>query len=115
MPVERVYAHPEVRADVGRVALRRGPLVYCVEATYSPAPPHWLNLPRRQDFHVQSEPDLLGGVVTLAGMAVARQPGDGQLYQDEPWPTEHVRFKAVPYHVWDHREPGEMVVWLPEI
>src|SRR5206468_7471004 len=31
MPVERVYAHPKVKADVGRVALQRGPVVYCLE------------------------------------------------------------------------------------
>jgi DUF1680 family protein len=115
MLVDRVYAHPDVRADVGRVALRRGPIVYCVEAVDSPAPVNRLGLPRGQDFYVQPEPDLLGGVVTLAGVAAARQPLDCQLYQAEPWPAERVRFKAVPYHVWDHREPGEMLVWLPEV
>ena len=46
MPVERIYAHPDVQADQGRVALKRGPIVYCVEAVDTPAPPHLLRLPR---------------------------------------------------------------------
>ena len=36
MPAERLHAHPRVRMDVGRVALRRGPLIYCVEEADNP-------------------------------------------------------------------------------
>ena len=46
MPVERLYAHPDVHADQGRVALKRGPIVYCLEAVDNAAPPHRLALPR---------------------------------------------------------------------
>jgi uncharacterized protein len=113
MPVERVHAHPDVRADQGRVALRRGPILYCVEAVDSPAPPHRLALPRGAPIEARSEPGLLGGVVTLSATALALQPGDG-LYQTGPLHREPVTFKAVPYHAWDQREPGEMLVWLPE-
>jgi DUF1680 family protein len=114
MPVERIYAHPDVHADQGRVALKRGPIVYCVEAVDTSVPPHLLSLPRDSAITSSLEPDLLGGVATLSGTAVARRPADESLYRTEPWPVEHVPFKAVPYHVWDHRKPGEMVVWLPE-
>jgi uncharacterized protein len=114
MPVERVHAHPDVRADQGRVALKRGPIVYCVEAVDTPAPPHRLALPRGAPIEARSEPDLLGGVATLTGTAIALQPDDA-LYRAQPLTGEPVAFKAVPYHVWDHREPGEMLVWLPEI
>ena len=49
-------------------------------------------------------------------MASTRLPiHDSQLMpRTEPWPVRRVPFKAVPYHVWDHREAGEMVVWLRE-
>jgi uncharacterized protein len=114
MPVERVYAHPDVRADQGRVALRRGPILYCVEAVDSPAPVHRLGLPRRAPVEARFEPELLGGVATLTASAVALEP-DGGLYHTEPLSRTPVTLKAVPYHVWDHREPGEMLVWLPEI
>ena len=114
MPVERIYAHPDVQADQGRVALKRGPMVYCVEAVDTAAPPHLLKLPRKSAIVANLEPDLLGGVATLSGTALAIRPADESLYRTQPWPAEGVPFKAVPYPVWDHREPGEMVVWLPE-
>jgi len=114
MPVERVYAHPEVRAAQGCVALQRGPIVYCLEAVDNPVPLGRLALPRAEEIQARFEPDLLGGVVTLTGMAVALQPVEGELYRPEPPRALPVQFKAVPYHAWDHRQPGEMLVWLPE-
>jgi DUF1680 family protein len=114
MPVERVYAHPDVLADQGRVALKRGPIVYCVEAVDTPVPPRRLSLSRGESITSKLEPDLLGGVATLAGSALAIEPADAALYRSEPWPARRVPFKAVPYCVWDHREAGEMAVWLPE-
>jgi DUF1680 family protein len=114
MPVERIYAHPDVHADQGRVALKRGPIVYCVEAVDNSAPPHLMTLPRDAAITSSIEPDLLGGEATLIGTAIATGRGADDLYRTEPWPREPVPFKAVPYHLWDHREPGEMVVWLPE-
>jgi DUF1680 family protein len=114
MPVERVYAHPDVQADQGRVALKRGPIVYCVEAVDTPAPPHRLALERNEAIASRIEPELLGGVAILTGTALASEPAEASLYRTAPWPRKRVPFKAVPYHLWDHREAGEMVVWLPE-
>lgn len=114
MPVERLYAHPDVHADQGRVALKRGPIVYCVEAVDTPAAPHRLALARDETIACRIEPELLGGIATLSGTALAAEPTDSALYRTEPWPARRVPFKAVPYHCWDHREPGEMVVWLRE-
>jgi len=71
-------------------------------------------LPRDGALSATLEPDLLGGVATLQGQALAVEPGGESLYRTEPLKREPVPFRAVPYHVWDHREPGEMVVWLPE-
>jgi hypothetical protein len=115
MPVDRVYAHPDVRANQGRVALRRGPVVYCLEAIDNSAPLHRLALPRAAEISSQFAPDLLGGVTTLTGRAYATQSTDDRLYRSQPWGSEGVPFKAVPYHVWGHRDPGEMLVWLPEM
>jgi DUF1680 family protein len=115
MPAERVRAHPDVRADQGRVALKRGPIVYCLEAVDNAAPLHRILLPRTTEIAPRFEPGLLGGVSMLTGVACAQQVSDGALYRSEPAPTEAVPIKAVPYHAWDHREPGEMLVWLPEV
>ena len=114
MSVDRLYAHPDVQADQGRVALKRGPIVYCVEAVDTPAPPHRLALARDEAVTSRLEPDLLGGVAILNGTALAAEPTEAALYRTEPWPVRRVSFKAVPYHLWDHREAGEMVVWLRE-
>ncbi|RUW45931.1 glycoside hydrolase family 127 protein, partial [Mesorhizobium sp. M8A.F.Ca.ET.021.01.1.1] len=76
MPIERLYANPEVRQDAGRVALSRGPLIYCVEATDNDTSLHRLTLPRAAGIEAHDEPDLLGGVVTLAATAQA-DAGDG--------------------------------------
>jgi DUF1680 family protein len=114
MPVERLHANPEVRQDVGRIALKRGPLVYCLEGTDNAASLHRLLLPHSASFTAHEEPDLLGGVVTLAGTVKAETSADwdGQLYRTEPPETSEVAIKAAPYFAWDNREPGEMLVWL---
>jgi DUF1680 family protein len=51
----------------------------------------------------------------LNGTAAAIEPAGEVLYGTAPWPHRAVPFKAVPYHLWDHREAGEMVVWLPQM
>jgi hypothetical protein len=114
MPPERIYAHPDVRADQGRVALKRGPIVYCLEAVDNEAPVQRLVLPRQAGIDVRFEPDLLGGCAVLSGAAHALRPLDGALYGPRRGGEEPASFKAVPYHLWDHRDPGEMAVWLPE-
>ncbi len=109
MPVERVYADPRVKADVGRVALQRGPVVYCLEGVDNGGQVRNLVLPRDAKLTAAFEKDLLGGVVVIRGeaLAVARD-------KDEKLTTKLVPFQAVPYCVWDNRRPGPMVVWLPE-
>ena len=68
MPAERLYAHPSVRMDVGRVALRRGPLIYCVEEADNPGDPvQTLALPRSASIEAKWREDLFGGVDDLGG------------------------------------------------
>lgn len=114
MPISRVYAHPDVRADAGRTALKRGPIVYCLEAVDHKVPLHRIALPRDARLQPRFEPDLLGGVGTLVGDAVATHPSGETLYTGAPPSVEPVAIRAVPYHLWDHREPGEMTVWIRE-
>jgi DUF1680 family protein len=115
MPVERVYAHPDVRQDAGAVALMRGPLVYCFEQADHAEPVHRLRLPAGAALSTRFEPELLGGVVVISadGQAIA-EPGDAQLYQTTKPALQTVPLSAIPYYAWDNRAPGEMQVWLPE-
>ncbi len=115
MPVEQVEANPAVRMNAGRVALQRGPVVYCLEEQDNSTGLNDLVLPARGRIQAKFEPRLLGGVVTLAGKAFRREADAwqaGDLYQPGPTPLRPVAFKAVPYCVWCNRKPGEMLVWV---
>lgn len=109
MPVERVHADPHVKADAGRVALQRGPVVYCLEGADNGGHVRNLCLPPDAKRTATFEKDLLRGVVVVRGEALAVERGQGGKVTTRPF-----RFQAVPYSTWDNREPGEMVVWLPE-
>jgi DUF1680 family protein len=118
MPVQRLTAAPQVEADQGRVALARGPLVYCVEATDHAGQVRNLVLPPSAELRAEPRPDLLGGVTVLRASALAlySKPWPEALYLPAaavpgPEPTE---LTAVPYYANANREPGEMLVWLPE-
>ncbi|HWQ14599.1 MAG TPA: beta-L-arabinofuranosidase domain-containing protein [Roseiflexaceae bacterium] len=116
MPVERVYAHPAVRADVGRVALRRGPLVYCLEQADHAAPLERIVLPANAELVAREAPGLLGGVVVVEGAAAALDDTgwEGELYRTRPPAARPAPLRAIPYFAWDNRQPGAMLVWLPE-
>lgn len=116
MPVERIRANPLVRQDAGRVALMRGPLVYCLEGVDNTVPLNTVVLPAEAAFEARFEPALPGGAVTLSATAAADMTEDWNrdLYRNAPARREPVTIKAVPYHLWDHRAPGEMLVWLRE-
>jgi len=109
MSVRRVLAHPNVQADRGRVALQRGPIVYCVEwPDVEGGSVASLVLPDGAQIIDKYEPDLLNGVVTLHMQAVRlsrTSSGNGleRTYLD---------IKAIPYYAWAHRGKGEMAVWL---
>ena len=113
---ERLYANPKVRQTVGRVALRRGPLIYCVEATDNAAGLERFSLARDAAIEAAEAPNLLGGVVTLSASGQAEAPAGWAdvLYRAEPPVRETVRLTAVPYFAWDNRDPGEMLVWVRE-
>jgi DUF1680 family protein len=116
MPVERVYARPEVRADSGRVALQRGPLVYALEGCDNGPNLDALVLPHSAALTARYDPDLLGGVVVV-GADGMREQADGNgddLYRSRASSARAARISAVPYYAWANREPGEMLVWMRE-
>jgi len=117
MPVERVYANPHVAADINRVALMRGPLVYCLEAVDHAVPLAMLRLPRDASFETHFEPGFLQGVVSLTALAKAVDMAHwgNHLYRQQPPQMRDAWIKAIPYYAWDNREPGAMRVWLPEV
>lgn len=116
MPVERVRAHPRVTADAGRVALQRGPVVYCLEEPENGANLHALSLPEDAPLEAAYEPDLLGAVVTVRTEGERSMAGawGGSLYSAERPAVEPVALKAIPYYAWANRGLGSMLVWIRE-
>ncbi len=115
MPVERIYADPRVRANNGRVALQRGPVIYCLEGTDNGNALETWQLPSEAPLSVAFAPDLLGGVVVITGEARKMASWDGiDLYHDEPPAAQSVALTAVPYYAWDNRGEGDLLVWVRE-
>jgi DUF1680 family protein len=113
--VEQVVAHPQVAADAGKVAVTRGPLVYCAEAVDNDRPLDQYALPAGADIAASHDPDLLDGVTSLeADAEVPSSDGwEGSLYRPrEETGTESASLTFVPYYAWDNREDGAMRVWI---
>lgn len=117
MPILEIEANPRVRMNCGRVALQRGPLVYCLEEVDNGPDLHDLSIGAADCFEPVFRDDLLGGIVTLTGPAVRRDPAEwaadsDALYRFTTSPRRAVSVTAVPYCVWGNRRPGqEMLVW----
>lgn len=114
MPVERMVAHPNVKADRGLSAFQRGPLVYCLEQADLGEPLETVYLPAESELRAESEPGLLGGIVVLKGTA--------RVSEEEAWSkalyrpaarSRTVPVMAIPYAWWDNRKAGAMKVWIP--
>ena len=92
MPVRRVIANEKVIADQGKVALQRGPLVYCAEWPDNPDGKVLnMELGDTEDLQASFRPDLLSGVTVI---------------------TNKTNFLAIPYYAWANRGKGEMEVWF---
>ncbi len=115
MTAERIYAHPAVRSAAGRVAVQRGPMVYCVEEADNGAAIDDLTLVADAPIRARSS-DLAGGCVALvvAGTRSAPQTADATLYRTLAPKRVATELTLVPYAFWGNRGGCEMRVWLRE-
>jgi DUF1680 family protein len=114
MPIQRVHAHPDIRDDNGCVALQRGPLIYCLEASDNAVPLHRIRLPEAEELQSHFDATLLGGMVVIEGNASVLEVEDWaeKLYRTTPAKHRPCTLMAIPYYAWDNRQPGEMRVWI---
>jgi uncharacterized protein len=109
MPVRRVVASDAVEADRGRVALVRGPIVYCIEwPDVKDGKVLNLVLPDDNPIGHESLSGVLGNVELLTGTAQQAEAATS----DSAASSNPVPFTAIPYFAWSHRGKGEMEVWL---
>jgi DUF1680 family protein len=116
MPVRKLVCNPNVFENLGRVALSRGPIIYCFEAVDNPGFDVWdLIIPLDCDLKVEKA-SILNGVVVVRGMGYVADSNwaEKNLYCDSSFERgtyREVEFTAIPYYAWGNREPGAMTVW----
>ena len=110
MEVRRVVANANVKNDIGRVALQRGPLMYCAEWIDNNNKAANLIMPAGTQFSATYSADLLNGIEVLK----AEVPAILIDNKGEDLHTVKQAFVAIPYYAWANRGKGEMMVWLPE-
>ena len=119
MPVRRVYANPLVRHAAGKVAIQRGPLVYCLEEADNGAQLHNLSLPKASAFREIQGVGVLKGKVLLQaeGVRVLTAHEDKPLYSfDNPQTAvEKQTLTFIPWFSWANRGEGEMRIWVDEV
>jgi DUF1680 family protein len=109
MPIRKVIANEMVKEDAGKVALERGPIVFCAEGVDNGGKVLNMVLPDDARITHWYRPDLLGGVAIITAKARAADFGpDGKIAG-----TREQDLMAVPYLTWANRGPNEMAVWLP--
>jgi DUF1680 family protein len=105
MPARRVHAHSNVAAAAGRVALQRGPVVYCIESIDNDGRTRNLYLPDDARIDVEFRPNLLGGVTVIRANALASFAGEAA-----PRPIE---LTAIPFYANANRAAASRRVWIP--
>ncbi len=117
MDAELVRPHPELREANGKAAVRRGPVVYCLEEADNGENLRDVQLSPDAVFTGAFDPDLLGGVYVIeTGDAWRTDPAGVSPDLYSTWRYAKLRTKAVfvPYYAWANREEGEMTVWVRE-
>ncbi len=112
---ELVAAHPEVRADAGKIAIVKGPLVYCLEEADNGG--NLASVFVRQDAQLEEcfDQNLFGGTATIKCKGEKIIGWGNGLYKPAPIKTRPVELTAIPYFLWGNRGENEMIVWLKAI
>lgn len=109
MEVQRVVANENLGDNKGKIALQRGPIIYCAEWVDNNGKASNIIIPQNTSFISEFNPGLLNGVMTLNAQVPAIVIRDNANVS-----TEKQLFVAIPYYSWANRGKGEMMVWFPE-
>ena len=116
MRVKRIYANPRVSKDVGKVAIQRGPLVYCLESIDNGSGLQQVYLPSDARFDVINRPDKLEGITEIKadGLRIKDAGEDCLYFYNTSFEYEKVPLTFIPYYSWANRGENEMTVWVHE-
>ena len=114
MRIRRVYANAHVSENAGKVAIMRGPLVYCAEQVDNGKELHRFAVPKSAMCALESRDDLVKGIKGIVIDAVRCADETESLYSDEEHVYVPAQLRLIPYYAWANREVGEMRVWFNE-
>ncbi|XID95563.1 glycoside hydrolase family 127 protein [Paenibacillaceae bacterium WGS1546] len=120
MPIRRMKGHPAIRHTASRVAIQRGPFIYCAEEADNGPNLHQLVLPRDSELELADRAAFAGNLPMIQAAAVRLRADDWSedaLYRDvreTAWVERETTIKLIPYFAWANRERGEMRVWINE-
>ena len=116
-PARFVRANPNVRADCGKLAMVKGPLVYCLEEADNGKNLSALYICADPEIREEKR-ELFGGIIGLTVQGKRMEESEwkeNELYAAHPVKLKDVTLKAVPYAYWNNRGIGEMTVWVKEL
>ncbi len=113
MPARFVYANPKVRADAGKVAVKRGPLVYASEEIDNGADLAAYAIDTKRPLRLFVTPEGWTGILAEAEKLAAGE--ETPLYTTKKPETVRADLRLIPYCFWGNRKPGEMMVWHREV
>ena len=108
MEVKKVLANEKVTNDIGKVALQRGPIMYCAEWADNNGKTGNILIPASTEFTTEFKPAVLNGIMVLKAEVPAVI-----INNNESISTQKQNFTAIPYYSWANRGKGEMTVWFP--
>lgn len=119
MPVKLIISDPRVISNTGKAAIKRGPIVYCLEQADNPNTDVWsIGIVSNGALKTRYVPDMLGGVALIEGEGYELRSVPQRLYGEldkANIKTRKINFRAIPYYAWANREPGPMTLWIPLI
>ncbi|MEP1985450.1 MAG: glycoside hydrolase family 127 protein, partial [Maribacter dokdonensis] len=118
MEVKFVEGHPRIEEVRNQVALKRGPVVYCIETADLPENTSIFDVYVKgsNQFKPTYRPDYLGGMATLDGEVMIRKDKAMGMYQEVGVPKfDAYQTHLIPYYAWSNRGNGEMTVFMPMI
>lgn len=112
MSPRQVYANPLIRADAGKVALMRGPLVYCFEGVDHDAPLQTLQIPSILKIEEKTPSDGVLKDMVILHLSGKRDVPQTVLYTTDPATMEATIMTAIPYFAWGNRGITQMRIWM---
>ena len=113
MPVSFIQTNPKVRDNIGKTAVTRGPVVYCVEEEDNGPELFRLHTGTPGDISVKYEKDLLEGITTISFTGKREKDwAKDTLYQTVETILEDKKLFLIPYYACANRKAGEMTVWI---